>query len=338
MMFTNAIGVALRARRLVIAIGAIAFYSQRLDAAGAVTADEVRQAWQRHADAIQSIQYEFLQSRSEWIHKDIIANDPFDTPVDPKAKREEITRTGTIRFVKEGEKAALWRQAEQWDHDSDGPHEVTQRYSFDGARNANFSQGKGLGLGMIEAAKTPSDSLNNRVETWALWLAHWPSEQLQRHEGFNIDDLKVTGNEVKYGDAQCVELSLPARNRGASDYFVYVDSSKDFHIVKVVHKYHGAPRRQYDVTYVADEKIGWRVKTCRAELASESKEEPLVITNLAMTCEVNAPIEPAAFQIEFPVGTHVADDGSYFIQEANGLRRKISERQFGAAPPEVKVR
>jgi hypothetical protein len=97
-------------------------------------------------------------------------------------------------------------------------------------------------------------------------------------------------------------------------------------------------RREYETTYIANEKIGWRVKSCRAEIVSENKGEPLVIKNLAMTCEVNAPIEPAAFQIEFPVGTHVADDGSYFIQEANGLRRKISERQYGALPPTVQGR
>jgi hypothetical protein len=106
----------------------------------------------------------------------------------------------------------------------------------------------------------------------------------------------------------------------------------------VIYKYGATPKREYEVTYVADDLVDWRIKSCRAEVVEENRGEPLVIKNLAMTCEVNVPIEPAAFQIEFPVGTHVAGDGSYFIQEANGLRRKVSERQYGAVPPTVQGR
>lgn len=315
-------------RRWTMTIGCLAIPLLFNEAVLGATVEEIREAWSRHAAAIQSVKYECEQTWVESIHKKVVSGDPFDTPADPQAKREEIKKRGTISFIRYGEKAALTRVAEQWNYERNGPVIVRQYQVYDGRNRIQL----GERLASVEQASTPQHAINNSVELWPLWLAHWPADQLQRHEGFDLERMEITGDEVICGEAACIELTLPSEHNKESNYAIYVDPAKDLHIVKLISSYKGVPRLQFDVELIPDKEITWRPASWRSELANESNPEGTFIRNVVKNFAINEPIDESVFTVKFPIGTHVFDNGKYFIQEPNGTRREISEREFGAMP------
>jgi len=302
--------------------------------ASAATVEEIQAAWSRHAAAIESIDYQCDQEWIESIHKDVIPNDPFDTPVDPKSKRVQITKRGTISFVKQGRQAAFRRHAEQWDFQLRHKKFVRQEFVFDGRRQLTVA---GSRLGNIEDALEPHPAIVSSIELWPVWLAHWPHEQLRRYELFDPARMEITSKNVQCDGSPCIELTLKSTKRKAAAMVFFVDPAKDLHVVKLVQTFNGEPRMQFDVELVPDQKIGWRLSNWRSERADDEEPEGKFITNVVKKFAINEPIDDATFTIKFPVGTHIAENGRYFIQESDKSRREISEKEFGAqsSPPKA---
>lgn len=295
----------------------------------AATVDEIQAAWVRHAAAIESIDYQCDQTWIESIHKEVTSNDPFDTPVDPKSKRVQITKSGTISFAKQGSQAAFRRHAEQWDHPSRHKKFVQQEFVFDGRRQIEFGSGPQFGLGHIEDAAEPPPAIISSVELWPVWLTHWPHEQLRRNKLYDPARIEITNENAECDGSPCIELTLRSTKKKQAAMVFYVDPAKDFRIVKLVSTFNGEPRMQYDMKLEPDQKIGWRLSKWRTEWADDDEPEGKFVTNVVKKCAINEPIDDAIFSVKFPVGTHVHDNGRYFIQETEESRREISLKEFG---------
>jgi hypothetical protein len=287
------------------------------------TAEEVEAAWRRHADLIRSIEYSVLQSEEDW---EVIPepNAGGGDKIKIVAMRQV---TGAQTFAREGAQVALARKMEWSEEGLQAPLPIRQRFWFDGSRNISLQEGTLISQAVIRDAQEPSRELKETGHLAPLWLAHWPLEQLHQSE-INAGELRVSGEHVEVSGRETLELIYPIQGSDRAINRIYVDEAKDYHIAKLIYSFGGVAYRTMEIDYVADDRIGWRPRTWRSTLLTETGHAEQVVKNVVTACSVNEPLD-GRFKVEFPVGTNVNDNGLFFVQGPDGEEQPMAPRDFG---------
>lgn len=147
-----------------------------------------------------------------------------------------------------------------------------------------------------------------------------------------LNGFKPTGQAVSIGNTTCVELQMKRPNSDNREVF-YLDSSRDYIVVRKVTIDGGVPTWQMDISYMPDRIVGWVPQSWEyiirgATMNSIIEAERRFVSHY----EIGNPIGNSEFDIELPAGTRVMDNTKqrsvqYVIQEGPKKGRIIPSDQ-----------
>jgi hypothetical protein len=153
------------------------------------------------------------------------------------------------------------------------------------------------------------------------------------HPQFFRDLVKfqISGQAPTVAGRPCLEL---VRDDGTADgrEFLYVDRKRDYVVVKEMTVLDGQPNWQLDVSYEADDVVGWVPKSW--EYVIRVGKDRCIINSgrsAVTSYEINAAIDGSEFDILFPPNTRVTDETSeqevqYVIRENGEKGTEIPRR------------
>lgn len=313
--------------RSISGVVVLAAYLAHYEFAHAATVREIQAAWQKHSAAIESIRYQFHQSKTEELNK-TGSNDPFELPNQFTVK-DNFSLKGSITFLRAGEKAKVTRQAEQWDDEQQKPIELRQEFSFDGTQNMSDW---GAGGGQIEDSSVPADSISRSAELIPICWAHWPEEQRNKFNDVSGEDLKLSDYTLSCGTTPCLEITAHSQKVPDSLKRVYVDTVMGYRVVKVNHFFKGDLRKEVSIEYNEDRTFGWSVAGFKSTYYDADGKPELMYESKVDACAFNQQVSDRDFLIDFPIGTIINKNGATFRQESGRELRKVQEKGTRRGP------
>ena len=165
------------------------------------------------------------------------------------------------------------------------------------------------------------------AESRALFLAYWPSDSVTqvRIFGSNVErrvppDSTVLVGHVELDGHPCAILDVTKEwrpsYRPTDRYWLAVD--QDYLIVRHERSSRGTVQEWYRLRYSPHAALGWcLVSWERSRLVAAATNCPMSYTSLVSESQINRPLAPEDFRLDFPPGTRVEDEvtGSKYTAE-----------------------
>jgi hypothetical protein len=294
-------------------------------------------AWETHEKSIESFQY---HCDFEWIQDvnfEAVAEESlFGSPPDkdaklPDAKLPPVVSRSELMFCMDRGKFAAKLTGERWDIQKQMQVPNDWQACFDGVdakwllQAGSFPHGYIAVQGDLEKAL-----LSSNTHMIGLWLGYSPSTWL-RHKRFELEKMVVrSSEEVNDDGTPCIELMIP---RAKSVGLLYVDPARGYRPLKLIQKFEETIQVEHAVSYRDDAAggvSGW------VSSYFDSGELSETYAGKTKTVSINEPLDEKLFKIQFPIGTQITEEKAgtrkYYVQEAEGHRKEISEDEYGKLP------
>jgi hypothetical protein len=239
-----------------------------------------------------------------------------------------------------GAKISLQSISELWDSSLQSIYQQSDWETFDGAIS------KKLWIGG-KIVKTPTahvrddpqlgEELSKNTHYAPVSLSFYPGEMLKRKE-FDLSQMTVSDERTVHQGRECIEVAI--RRPNGSSCNVCVDPSRGFVPVKYVEwRRRGVMRHDIEIEYAENQDRVWAISSWVSKLYGlygDDNKVDVTLTGTVTSTATNEQLKDDAFDIAFPVGTRISDflNGATkgYIQEANGVRREITQRDVPSRP------
>jgi hypothetical protein len=291
-------------------------------------AKKIAAAWKQRAAAIKSLHLEATAKVTTMV-TETKPGDPFDTPIDPDGPWRPVIDDRQITYSLGGEKRATSMTGNQWNSDLRASKYTAFRCVFDGREYAFLFESGAFRHGSIGNGRFASGPLDGSwLQPVHLFLD--PGLTLEKR-GYRLEHAKTRFYETTYAGTACVEARMPLthKDRVSSRIGIaYLDPKIEYRFLAFLTEDDGTPVVQYAFKYASNPRSGWLLSKWTADSKSGSRYEVRVKRAL-----VNEPIDEKLFKMAFPVGTEIVEETKaggtkHYIQEADGSRRPISDKEF----------
>jgi hypothetical protein len=177
--------------------------------------------------------------------------------------------------------------------------EKVEKYLYEKTAGRDYPQG---------AVKPPSDRLN--VLTPYLRPIFVTVRPTSKHFfGYQLDQLTIASTIEKVRGRPCIRANITKEDsQGVYQFNVWYDLERDYCLVRETQSINGVITRQMDIDYAPHDIVGW-IPT-RWNWSRRSDPKGRIDTTFRaenVQAEFNTSLDPALFDIEFPVDTTVID-------------------------------
>jgi hypothetical protein len=146
---------------------------------------------------------------------------------------------------------------------------------------------------------------------------------------------EVPGRSV-IDERSCVQLKEGARTRGQLVTTVWVDPERDFVVTRVVLSDDERPHAQWTFHDFIQTEHGWVPRKWTRTFLGRSGSVLSSASATVRDFELNRPVDPNEFEVEFPPGTWVTDmrgkeEVQYIVKEGGERRLILREERVGGA-------
>ncbi len=155
--------------------------------------------------------------------------------------------------------------------------------------------------------------------------------------GFKLEGMRLTGRKAIINKRSCLELHQVIL-RGGVESQLWVDPARDFVFVRYLHLKKGITTTQVDVTYELGREKFWIPKVWAIIFAEANGALRRSYRVRVTEYEINLPVDPASFDLEFPRGTVVYDfkqDLQYVVRPDGGGKRMVPRSDIGATYEQI---
>ena len=219
--------------------------------------------------------------------------------------------------------------------DAPGEQNVTASFAEGEQRCVMRSPTSPFGIGELAYTKSAGDTFWANMVLIPLWLSYSPSTVLERI-GYGVVGMTASSLPESHEGHDCWRMQLSTRLVGRSVYLL-ADPAYAFLPVRLVEEQDGHRISDLAIEYCEDNCGGWRVAGWERTRFGNTGNVIETRIGKVTDCRINEPLSSEVVTLEYPVGTHVKEQGGdtekFFIALANGDRRYISRDEFGMLPP-----
>lgn len=296
--------------------------------------ETIAQTWQARQQRIRSASFawketytEMKGSWSDTMPRLLIERNKLQGKILPP---QDVTTKLTSTLLLDGIKVRYEYDGDRWSFDVPAPRREQYISLFDG-KLCKSCRPLGSGSwnwpgGLIRASAMYCDA--GKFDLRPILMTTRPMTPELRV--FDIREMKIVSTQARMQDRPCIELLLtPASN----SYFnrIWVDPARDSIILRQVTGNRGVIESQIDIRYRQDERgewlpEGWEILSLvnPSQIESQTRAE-------VTQAEYNLPIDPAQFDLRFPVKTRVSDERTRtsFLVREDGSHRPILRSEWG---------
>jgi hypothetical protein len=295
------------------------------------TLDEVRAAWIRHTNSVQSIQFIYHMDRTD-SYEDMGEANSSENDKLPTHTRSNVT------FSISGNKIAYDRTTEVLHNGQGLVLSPTQRSCFDGNETRMFMPSAALPMGRITDGKNPADNLGNNFEFVPIWLTCDPVRLIELTKRLSIDTMVIDDAPSFFDGRTCIGISFGEKsNNNRLQARVYVGPENEFRPIGFRESSGNVLRIEHVVAYKPHAQLGSALaKWTSNHFAPSGKLENKIVATVD-ECRANKSLDESVFVLPFPKGTLVLKlhegqqlgGGKHFIQiDEQGTLEPLTDEQY----------
>jgi hypothetical protein len=278
------------------------------------TMEQILAVWKARQDKVTSARFDM--SREETIHRGStslidrerrrMAGMPLET--EPNPPRDYLVK-GTSGVSLDGAKLRYSYDHQQWD--PRGKKLYAEQYVdvFDG-EFFKFLQDPASGQDSHASAAVRKHQASESALQFPILPLILAFRGVHPQFFRDLPKFEITGKIMAISGRPCLELVRDAGPPGQRE-FLYLDQNRSYVVVKEMIVHGGPPECQLDLTYAADELVGWVPKSWEYVMRF-GKDHQFVNSgrNAVLRYELNPAMDESEFDIVFPPGTLVHNETS----------------------------